>query len=65
MEFNNLFIAQGSNEEITSQKFVIKNNVKLEVAITDLWNRVFDYLINDRNKDIKTIFVYNLGYAKE
>ena len=39
--------------------FIIKNNLKLESAIKQLWLEVFHYIINESN--IKTIFVHNLG----
>jgi DNA polymerase type B, organellar and viral len=52
-------LAHGKFDNYTCKSFIIKNNIKLEVAIRQLWGEVFSYIINERS--IKTIFVHNLG----
>ena len=49
---------EGENGTI-SKPFIIRNNIKLEVAISQLWKNVFNYIISTRS--IKTIFVHNLS----
>lgn len=48
-------------KQIVSKPFIVRTNVKLDVAITQLWKDVFKYIIN--NQSIRTIFVHNLSEA--
>ena len=42
-----------------SKPFILRTNIKIDVAINMLWTNVFNYIIS--NKTIKTIFIHNLA----
>ena len=52
-------LAHRQSDIVISKAFTIKHNIKLELAIEDLWVNIFNYIINEQS--IKTIFVHNLG----
>lgn len=52
-------IAHRQSDIVISKAFTIKHNIKLELAIEDLWVNIFNYIISEQS--IKTIFVHNLG----